>query len=69
MAPPKETLRFLPRRGTPRRYVLREMGLPVRTDLQEDPYKERLTPYESFAAVSLLEYGGLNPILPVLRRT
>ena len=42
------------------------MELPVRTDLQEDPYKERLTPYESFAAVSLLEYGGLKHILPFL---
>ena len=29
----------------------------------------RLNPYGPFAAVPLLEYGGLNPILPVLRRT
>jgi len=26
---------------------------------------ERLTPYEPFAAVPLLEYGGLKPILPL----
>ena len=38
-----------------------ETSLPVRWV----SYK-RLTPYEPFAAVSLLEYGGLNPILPIL---
>ena len=38
-----------------------ETSLPVRNA----SYK-RLTPYGPFAAVSLLEYGGLNHILPFL---
>ena len=38
-----------------------ETSLPVRNA----SYK-RLIPSRSFAAVSLLEYGGLNPILPFL---
>ena len=38
-----------------------ERGLP---DGKEDPKK--IDPYGPFAAVSLLEYGGLKPILPCL---
>ena len=39
----------------------------LRTRRENPP--RRLNLYGPFAAVSLLEYGGLNPILPVLRRT
>ena len=40
----------------------------IETDLRESrlPPKKSLTPYGPFAAFSLLEYGGLKPILPFL---
>ena len=40
----------------------------IETDLRARrlPPKKRLNPYGPFAAGSLLEYGGLNPILPFL---
>ena len=40
----------------------------IETDLRESrlPPKKRLNPYGPFATGSLLEYGGLNPILPFL---
>ena len=63
--------RFLQRRGTPRRYGLREPELPDLNHFTRNKGKapitnKRLNPYGSFAAVSLSEYGGLNPILPFL---
>ena len=72
--PPPMNPWFLQRRGTPRRYVLREPELPDLNHFTRNKGKapithKRLNPYGSFAAVSLLEYGGLKPILPVLRRT
>ena len=64
---PKETLWFLQQRGTPRRYGLREMELVIETSLpvRRISYK-RLSPPPGLSPRSLLEYGGLNPILPVL---
>ena len=56
------------RRSTPRRYGLREMNcwikIPLPSRRECTPIK--IAPVRAFAAVSLLEYGGLNPILPFL---
>ena len=64
----------LKRRGTPRHYVLREPELPDLNHFTRRKGKAPITnkgwnPYRPFATVPLLEYGGLKPILPVLRRT
>ena len=67
----KRKAEYSSRRGTPRRYVLREPELPGLNHFTRNKGKapithKRLNPYGSFAAVSLLEYGGLKPILPFL---
>ena len=61
----------LSRRGTPRRYVLREPELPDLNHFTRRKGKAPITnkgwnPYRPFATVPLLEYGGLKPILPFL---
>ena len=67
MPPAYGNLWFLSRRGMPRRYSLREPELPDLNHFIRRPItNKRLNPYGSFAAVSLLEYGGLKPILPFL---
>ena len=67
--PPMEPLWFLQRRGTPRRYVLREPELPDLKHFTRKKGKTPITnkglnPYGPFAAVPPLEYDGLKPILP-----
>ena len=49
--------------------VFEKWNFLIETDLRarrENPPPKRLNPYGPFAAVSLLEYGGLKPILPFL---
>ena len=71
MPPTYGNLWFLSRRGTPRRYVLREPELPDLNHFTRRKGKVPITnkgwnPYRPFATIPLLEYGGLNPILPFL---
>ena len=70
MPPPMGTLRFLHNDAARRAAtVFEKWNCLIETYLHVRESPQKMNPCGPFAAVSLLEYGGLKPILPFPRRT